>query len=66
MQTTTRHNDMLDAICHRHYGRVDVVPIVLEANRHLAKQPPVLPDGLTITLPELGAKPAAPIVRLWS
>jgi phage tail protein X len=66
MIITTRHNDMLDLICHRHYGRVDVIPLVLAANRHLAKQPPVLPDGLTITLPELGTEPAAPIIRLWS
>lgn len=63
---TTRPDDLLDLICHRHYGRVDVLPLVLEANRHLAQQPPVLPDGLTIILPELGAEPEAPIIRLWS
>ena len=63
---TTRPDDMIDAICFRHYGRVDVLPVVLEANRHLAKQPPVLPDGLQITLPALGAEPEAPIIRLWS
>ncbi len=66
MIITTRYNDMLDAICHRHYGHVDALPLVLEANRHLASLPPVLPDGVTVTLPELRDKPQAPIIRLWS
>ncbi|MCF1458077.1 MAG: tail protein X, partial [Shewanella sp.] len=45
---------MLDAICHRYYdGRPKAVEAVLAANPGLARQGPVMPDGLLIELPEL-------------
>ena len=66
MRVITRQHDTLDLICHRHYGRVDVIPLVLEANRHLANHTPILPDGLSVHLPDLGRTPAAPVIRLWS
>lgn len=63
----TRAGDMLDEICFRFYGRQSgAVEAVLAANRDLADIGPVLPVGLTITLPELTApvQEAQP-VRLW-
>ncbi len=62
----TRDGDMLDDICHRHYGRSGkVVELVLEANRHLAAIGPVYQAGLVIRLPEIPAATTAKIVRLW-
>lgn len=63
----TKDGDMLDAICHRHYGQTkDVVERVLEANPQLADVGSILPANLLITLPEL-LQPATLIntVRLW-
>jgi phage tail protein X len=59
--------DLLDAICKRHYGRETLVPFVLAANPHLAKQPTILPAGLEITLPDVEATPDKnpPEIRLW-
>lgn len=34
---TAREGEMLDALVWRHYGRIDVLPLVLEANRQLAR-----------------------------
>lgn len=59
-------NDLLDAVCWRHYGRVDVLPQVLAANRFLARLPAVLPAGIDILLPDLRDQPVAPMIRLWS
>lgn len=64
----TRAGDTLDAICKAHYGREAAVPEVLEANPKLAELPPVLPAGVSITLPDLGTAAtvtAADTVNLW-
>ena len=63
----TSDGDMLDAICKRRYGRESVVPLVLDANPHLAKQPVVLPAGLEVVLPDLPETPKTnpPEIRLW-
>ena len=63
----TRDGDMIDAICHVHYGHTDgAVEAVLEANRHLTRRDPVLPAGLIIDLPDLPSPAARPDpVRLW-
>lgn len=50
----TKHGDRLDQICFKHYGRVDVIVKVLDANIGLEEQSPVLPAGLIIKLPEIG------------
>jgi phage tail protein X len=63
----TRDNDMLDAICKRHYGRESLVPAVLEANPHLAKLPALLPAGVEIILPEISDTPSSlPEIRIWN
>lgn len=62
---TTRDRDRLDLVCWRHYGHLArSVERVLEANPHLAAQPPWLPAGIVIRLPDL-APPASARIRLW-
>jgi len=67
IRVITGDGDMLDAICKRRYGRESIVPLVLSANPHLAKQPAVLPAGLEIVLPDVPEMPAMnpPEIRLW-
>ncbi|MDD3676029.1 tail protein X [Thauera propionica] len=65
-----REGEMLDALVWRHYGRVDVLPMVLEANRHLARLPVAqmlhLPAGTPVLMPALNDQPVLPLVRIWS
>lgn len=66
---TAREGEMLDALVWRHYGRVDVLPLVLEANRQLARLPVAqtlrLPAGTPVLLPALSDQPVLPLVRIW-
>lgn len=62
----TKDGDRLDQICYRHYGRVDVVQAVLDANRGLAELGPVYLSGVRIKLPQLAPPKARKTVRLWS
>ena len=58
--------DDLDDICYRVYGHPNgTVEKVLEANDFLGFQPPVLPAGLKIQLPEINDKKSTQTVRLW-
>lgn len=65
----TQQDDELDDICHRFYGysrgSVEAV-LALEANRDLARLLPVLPEGVTITLPDIAPPAPPPRLRLWS
>ena len=67
---TAREGEMLDALVWRHYGRLDVLPLVLEANRQLARLPVAqmlrLPAGTTVLMPALNDQPVLPLVRIWS
>ena len=70
MATTyrTREGDVIDLICHLHYGhtRDGVVECVLDNNRGLASRPPVLPAGVMITLPDPPALVTTQaLVKLW-
>lgn len=69
MATTyrTKQGETLDLICWRHYGlRRGIVERVLNANYGLANQPPVLPMGLSIVLPDIPQPTqTAPIQKLW-
>ncbi|MFP4182779.1 MAG: tail protein X [Thiohalospira sp.] len=50
----TTDGEMVDEICHRHYGRTrGVVEQVLEANPGLAARGPILPAGVRVELPEI-------------
>lgn len=59
--------DMIDAMVHRATGRTaGTLELVLDANPHLARQPPVLPAGVTITIPDAALKlPERPVFKLW-
>jgi phage tail protein X len=61
-----KDGDMLDSIVFNHYGRHDVLPKVLLANRHLAKSPIVLQAGTFVALPDIPPTPEKPVVRLWT
>ena len=67
---TAREGEMLDALVWRHYGRLDVPPLVLEANRQLARLPVAqmlrLPAGTPVLMPALNDQPVLPLVRIWS
>lgn len=60
-----RQGDVLDMVCRTYYGRSDVLQAVLEANPGLSRVGPILPAGLTITLPDLPPPPTTGTVRLW-
>ena len=64
---TTQQGDMVDRLCHGHYGiSAAVTEKVLEANPGLAARGPLLPAGLTISLPAMDPAPiTTPTVRLW-
>lgn len=62
----TQQFDELDAICHRYYGRTQqTVEAVMVANPNLADMLPILPEGLTILLPDLPAPSISETVRIW-
>lgn len=66
----SKQGDVLDAIVHAHYGSTSgFVERVLAANPGLADYGAVLPGGVLITLPDLGAMGDEPAVRntinLW-
>ena len=67
---TAREGEMLDTLVWRHYGRIDVLPLVLEANRQLARLPVPqmlrLKAGTPVFLPALNDQPVLPLVRIWS
>ena len=62
----TVSGDVLDAICKAAYGRESAIVAVLEANQGLAARGPVLPDGITVILPEIPAPADVPTTRLWT
>ena len=67
---TACEGEMLDALVWRHYGRLDVLPLVIEANHQLARLPVAqmlrLPAGTPVFLPALNDQPVLPLVRIWS
>lgn len=62
----TRQFDELDDICWRYYGRTQqTVEAVMIANPNLADLLPILPEGLTISLPDLPQPETTETLRLW-
>lgn len=64
---TTKQNEMVDAICHRHYGRTkDVTEAVLAANPGLAALGPILPFATQVFLPVIAEQTKRkPLVGLY-
>lgn len=58
---------MVDRIAHAELGAAELAVAIWEANPGLADQPPRLPAGLVIRLPDVTVadQPAQVPVRLW-
>ena len=67
-QYTTKANDMVDAIAYKVYGATaGYTEAILAANPGLADQGPILPAGITITLPDMSNQAQQiQTVKLWS
>ncbi len=64
----TVDGDMVDAICARHYPHVPLdqaVNEVLAANKGLAAMGTVLPEDVTIILPDIVAVEVSSTLQLW-
>ncbi|WP_409289493.1 tail protein X [Pseudomonas sp. KCJK8927] len=65
MTVRTSDGDLLDTLCHAHYGHlVGTVEAVLKANPGLAEEVQPFRAGVLITLPDLVATEAEQ-VTLW-
>ncbi|MDF2395774.1 phage tail protein [Pseudomonas sp. 3MA1] len=67
MATTCRTSDgdLLDTLCHQHYGHLNgSVEAVLDANQGLADEPQPFRAGVLIVLPELPSQTDASVL-LW-
>lgn len=63
----THDGDTADSIAYAHYGTTGarVVEQLLDANPGLADAGPLLPAGLTVSLPEIDTTAKAEGLRLW-
>ncbi|KQN46880.1 phage tail protein [Serratia sp. Leaf50] len=64
----TREGDVLDAICFKHYGAVNVsqtLVAVLDANPGLSELDAVYLAGISIHLPILDLPLASSAIQLW-
>jgi phage tail protein X len=64
----TQQGDMVDAIAWLNYGTVaGAAEAILAANPGLADQPPVLPENISVQLPDVAAvtPPPKQTVNLW-
>ncbi|WP_435605892.1 tail protein X [Pseudomonas knackmussii] len=63
----TQQRETVEALCWRHYGRTaGVTEAVLEANPGLADHGPLLPQGLTVLMPDAPTTaPTQQVVSLW-
>ncbi|MEO1720981.1 MAG: tail protein X [Pseudomonadota bacterium] len=63
----TKDGDTVDQVAWWHYNglRAGMVEAVLEANPGLADAGPILPGGLSITLPDLEEANTRPQLRIW-
>ena len=57
--------EMLDQICFKHYGTIDVVEEILKWNPDLANYIGSLPYGMTINLPKLNTSKILEQIQLW-
>lgn len=57
--------DMVDQICHDHYGSTSMLETVYDANPGLAQLGAVLPTGTIVNLPDEPAPQPRSTIRLW-
>jgi len=63
----TKQDDELDDICFRFYGYTNgSVEAVLAVNRDLARQLPILPEGVLITLPDITPPASTTVLKIWN
>ena len=65
---TTKDGDMLDAICHKHYGHTQgTVEMVLRNNPGLCEKGPVFDAGIKFCLPAMQTSetPTIETIRLY-
>jgi phage tail protein X len=69
MSTTyvTKDGDTADSIAWSYYGTRAglVVEQLLDANKGLASYGPLLPAGITVTLPDVVQTQVTQVIRLW-
>jgi len=70
MQVRALQGDTVDLLCWRHLGVTSgVVEQTLQLNHGLVSHGPVIPEGLTVILPDLPTSTAAPqadtTIKLW-
>ena len=67
MQYRAKQGETLDYICWLYYGKTSdkIVEQVLEANRHLRDEGPLLSVGIKIELPEIVEEENKQKVKLW-
>lgn len=61
----TVQGDRLDQLCYKHYGTVDMLEKVLEANPALAQQPQPYQSGITIIMPDKPEAKQKTKTALW-
>lgn len=62
----TQQNDELDAICFKFYGYTNgSVEAVLEANRDLARELPLLREGIAIEMPVITPPASTTVLKIW-
>lgn len=61
----TVDGDMADRIARAEMGAERFVAALLDANPGLAARGPVLPAGVSVTIPDVARPVAAGTVRLW-
>ncbi len=61
----SKQGDMVDAICHAHYGSESATVAVFDANPGLIDQPVPLVSGTKIELPELNINAVKATLSLW-
>lgn len=66
MRVTTEQGDSVDSLCWRHLGSSSAVAFVLELNPGLAAHGPLLPAGISVTLPdEFPDSTTKSTINLW-
>jgi phage tail protein X len=67
MNVIARQFDTLDLICHRHFGQTArVTETALLMNPGIARFSAILPEGLTVLLPDKAPPREKETVQLWS